>query len=124
MTHRSVPRSIADLSGGLILATVDIGAAPERVFKALSSDEIVQWWGDSSMYHTTAWSADVRVGGSWRADGKAAGGSAYSVGGESTATVASTAALASMSAPIWSSPRCSPGGSRVSWRRARGLSVR
>ncbi len=82
MTNRSIPRAIADLSGGLILATVDIEAPPERVFKALSSDEIVQWWGDSSMYHTTAWSADLRVGGAWRADGKAADGSAYSVSGE------------------------------------------
>jgi uncharacterized protein YndB with AHSA1/START domain len=82
MIQPSVPRAIADLSGGLILATVDIEAPPERVFKALSSDDIVQWWGDSSLYHTTAWSADVRVGGSWRAEGRAADGSPYSVSGE------------------------------------------
>ena len=82
MTNRSVPRAIADLSGGLILATVDIDVPPERVFKALSSDEITQWWGDAQIYRTTGWTADVRVGGSWRADGQAADGSAFSVGGE------------------------------------------
>lgn len=82
MTQRSVPRAIADLGGGLILATVDIEASPERVFKALSSDEVTRWWGDDQMYRTTGWTADVRVGGSWRADGKSADGSAFSVGGE------------------------------------------
>lgn len=82
MTNRSVPRAIADLSGGLILATVEIEATPERVFRALSSDEVVQWWGDSGTYHTTGWTADLRVGGSWRADGKGADGSTFSVGGE------------------------------------------
>ena len=82
MTTHSIPRAIADLSAGLILATVDIEATPERVFKALSSDEIAHWWGDPRMYRTTAWTADLRVGGTWRADGQSADGSAFSVSGE------------------------------------------
>jgi uncharacterized protein YndB with AHSA1/START domain len=82
MSKHLVPRAVADLFGGLILATVDIDVSPERVFRALSSEEILQWWGDSTLYRTTKWTADVRVGGAWRADGKAADGSPYCVYGE------------------------------------------
>jgi uncharacterized protein YndB with AHSA1/START domain len=66
----------------MIIGTVDIGVPPERVFAALSTDEVVAWWGDEAMYHTTSWTADLRVGGSWRAAGASADGAPCAVGGE------------------------------------------
>ena len=45
-TDKSRARAVADLTEGYVLASVEIGAAPERVFRALASDEIVDWWGD------------------------------------------------------------------------------
>jgi uncharacterized protein YndB with AHSA1/START domain len=80
--RKQVPRSVADVTGGTILATVDIAAPPERVFQALSTAEVVQWWGSAELYQTTEWTGDLRVGGAWTARGKGADGVAFSVGGE------------------------------------------
>jgi uncharacterized protein YndB with AHSA1/START domain len=81
MTLNRSSRAVADVEGGLVLATVEIKASPERVFQALSSAEIVRWWGDSATYHAKRWSGDVRVGGQWRVEGEAADGSPYAVEG-------------------------------------------
>ena len=75
-------RAIADVTGGIILAQIDIAAPPERVFRALTdSAEIVRWWGSPDAYRTQVWTADLRVGGSWKADGRGADGSSFTVGG-------------------------------------------
>ncbi|HEY2514032.1 MAG TPA: SRPBCC domain-containing protein [Polyangiaceae bacterium] len=81
-TAKSPARAIADVSTGLILATVEIAAPPERVFRALTSEELVKWWGSDDLYRTTAWHSDVRVGGKWRADGKGNDGAPFFVEGE------------------------------------------
>ena len=83
-THTpSAPRAVADLTGGTILATVEIAVPPERVFRALTAEaEIVQWWGSAETYRTTAFTADVRVGGRWCAHGVGADAVPYTVGGE------------------------------------------
>jgi len=75
-------RVVADLSQGTILGTVDIAAAPERVFRALTSDEVTKWWGSPETYRTSEWTADVRRGGKWRARGVGSDGKPFSVGGE------------------------------------------
>ncbi|SDN77391.1 SRPBCC domain-containing protein [Afipia sp. GAS231] len=83
MNTRSAVQSVADVVAGLILATADISASPERVFRALTaSDEVVRWWGSDDVYRTTAWVADLRVNGHWRADGRQTDGTAFSVEGE------------------------------------------
>jgi len=46
---------------------------PERVFRALASDEIVDWWVRPGVFRTTKWAGDVRVGGRWRASGEVNG---------------------------------------------------
>jgi uncharacterized protein YndB with AHSA1/START domain len=46
-------RAVADLAEGYILASVEIAARPERVFRALASDEIVDWWVRPGVFHTT-----------------------------------------------------------------------
>jgi uncharacterized protein YndB with AHSA1/START domain len=75
-------RAIADLSAGTILATVEIAAPPERVFRALTSDDITRWWGSDDTYRTTRYTADLRVGGAWRSEGRGADGHEFAVGGE------------------------------------------
>jgi uncharacterized protein YndB with AHSA1/START domain len=40
-------RAIADVGQGVILATVDVGVPPERVFVALSSAAMTKWWSST-----------------------------------------------------------------------------
>lgn len=79
----SAARAVADVNGGTILATVDIAAPAERVFRALTTpEEIVRWWGSDTMYRTKEWTQDLRVGGRWRATGLGSDGVPFSVEGE------------------------------------------
>jgi uncharacterized protein YndB with AHSA1/START domain len=82
MSKESAASAVADLEAGTVLAAVEIAVPPERVFRALTSDEIVKWWGSDDLYRTTAWKADLRVGGTWRADGRGSDGSPFYVEGE------------------------------------------
>jgi uncharacterized protein YndB with AHSA1/START domain len=76
-------RAVADVTSGLILATVDIAAHPERVFVALTDPvELVRWWGSAETYHAEHWTSDLRVGGKWESRGHSADGTAYAVRGE------------------------------------------
>src|SRR5437588_13072431 len=74
-------RAVADLTDGQILASVEIAAPPERVFQALASKEIVDWWVNPGVFDTREWSGDVRKGGHWRASGVARG-EPYALEGE------------------------------------------
>lgn len=76
------PRSVADVAEGTILASVVIAVPPERVFKALTTDEIVSWWGSEEAYRTTGFTADLVEGGRWRAEGRNGDGSPYFVQGK------------------------------------------
>ena len=77
-----VPRAVADLAQGAIVATVEIEAPVERVYRALTSEEITRWWGAEGMYRTTHWEGDVRPGGRFRAAGVGADGRTFEVTGE------------------------------------------
>ena len=74
-------RAVADVTAGMVLALVEIAVPPERVFRALTTDEITQWWGSAELYRTTKYTADLRPGGRWRSDGIGADGSAFFVEG-------------------------------------------
>jgi uncharacterized protein YndB with AHSA1/START domain len=78
----SSARAVADLTDGMILAAVEIAATPERVFRAISSEEIATWWGSASTYRVTRWTGDVRPGGWWKSEGMSADGTPFAVGGE------------------------------------------
>lgn len=80
-TMNSTARAVADLSEGLILATVEIAATPERVFRALTSKEVTEWWVRPGVFDTREWTGDVRVGGRWEASGVGKDGS-YGLEGE------------------------------------------
>jgi uncharacterized protein YndB with AHSA1/START domain len=81
VTH-STPRAVADVTRGLILASVEIAAPIERVFRAITSDEITKWWGSPDEYRVTEYTADVHPGGRWRSSGLGADGHAFTVEGE------------------------------------------
>lgn len=77
-----VAKAVADVTQGMLLATIDIAVAPERVFRAITSAELTRWWGSDDLYRTTKWTGDLRVGGAWRTDGISKEGKEFSVGGE------------------------------------------
>lgn len=62
-------RAVARFDEGLILASVDIAAPPGRVFSALISKEVCEWWVRPGVFDTREWTGEVRVGGHWRASG-------------------------------------------------------
>jgi uncharacterized protein YndB with AHSA1/START domain len=74
-------RAIAELKEGVIVATVEIAAPPERVFRALTTAELADWWGEEGLYKVTEYTADLRVGGSWISKGVGADGKPFSVSG-------------------------------------------
>ena len=74
------PRAVADGGGGTIIATAEVGGSPERVFRALTTNEVERWWGHPDFYRQTGWTADLRVCGEWSVtvrfmDGSTNGGS-------------------------------------------------
>jgi uncharacterized protein YndB with AHSA1/START domain len=75
---------VADASTGIILAEADIGAPPERVFKALTTREVERWWGHPDFYRSTGWKAELRARGPSSVavnfkDGKKGGGYGESI---------------------------------------------
>lgn len=78
---RTAARAVADLNKGVVLARVDIAAAPERVFAALTTEELTRWWG-GDLYRVTGFTIDLRVGGRWRTDGIGGEGKPFHVEGE------------------------------------------
>jgi uncharacterized protein YndB with AHSA1/START domain len=78
----SAARAIADVTEGMLLATIEIAVPPERVFRAITSEELPRWWGSEDTYRVTKWTGDVRVGGAWRTEGIGRDGKPFSVHGE------------------------------------------
>jgi uncharacterized protein YndB with AHSA1/START domain len=79
---RGAARAVADLNEGVIHAAVEIAASPERVFTALTTSELAQWWGSADTYRVTRFTMDLRPGGAWRSDGMSKDGKPFSVSGE------------------------------------------
>lgn len=78
-----VARSVADVTAGVIHASVEIAAPPERVFRALTDgNEVVKWWGSPDTYRIDEFKADLRVGGRWHSRGHAVDGKPFQTEGE------------------------------------------
>lgn len=77
----SAARAIADVTQGMLLATIDIAVPAERVFRAITSEEVALWWGSPDLYRVTKWTGELRVGGTWRSDGVSKDGKPFSVHG-------------------------------------------
>ncbi|TPL03218.1 SRPBCC domain-containing protein [Mesorhizobium sp. B2-4-14] len=77
-----LPTLHAMSNGDTVFATVDLSASPERVFRALSTDQVELWWGSVDTYRMVDWSADLRVGGRWTVVVRTSDGSDLPAGGE------------------------------------------
>jgi hypothetical protein len=65
--NTEAPTSInitADTTKGIISGTADINASPERIFRALTTEEQAEWWGQGD-YKTHDYVIDLRPGGRW-----------------------------------------------------------
>jgi uncharacterized protein YndB with AHSA1/START domain len=51
---RRLPRAVADVAG-----------SPEQVFRALTTNEVEQWWRNPGVHRQRDWHADLRVCGPW-----------------------------------------------------------
>lgn len=70
-----------DPTTGEIEASGVFDTTPERLFRALSTKEICNWWVRPGVFNTEEWSGDVREGGRWAAAG-IGGGQPYQLEGE------------------------------------------
>src|SRR5215472_4623059 len=73
--------AVADTAEGHLTASVELAAAPERVFQALASKAVTDWWVRAGVFDTREWAGDVNAGGRWRAAGIARG-QPYALEGE------------------------------------------
>jgi uncharacterized protein YndB with AHSA1/START domain len=74
-------RAVADTAQGGLIASVELAAPPERVFRALVSKEVTGWWVRPGVFDTREWTGDVHAGGRWCASG-IGGGQPYTLEGE------------------------------------------
>ena len=66
-----------------IVTDIHIAAPRERVFQAITDPrQLVQWWGQGGVYHTTEFTADLRDGGEWHSIGVGKDGKPFDVKGE------------------------------------------
>ena len=62
-------RAVSDVVDGRVVASVELAVGPERVFQALASRDVIDWWVNPGVFDTREWTGDVRPGGRWRAAG-------------------------------------------------------
>jgi uncharacterized protein YndB with AHSA1/START domain len=79
---KTAPDAHAITDGDVVLATLDIAATPERVFRALTTDEVERWWGAPDVYTTESWKSDLREGGAWSLITRVPDGTALPASGE------------------------------------------
>ena len=79
---RKTAKAVAEVGEGVVLARVEIAMPPERVFRALTSEDLTKWWCADGVYRTTNFTMDPRPGGQWSTDGVGADGSKFHVAGE------------------------------------------
>jgi uncharacterized protein YndB with AHSA1/START domain len=72
----------ADVTKGIINGTADINASPERIFRALTTEEQAEWWGSGADYRTHDYVIDLRPGGRWSCKATGPKGDTSTVGGE------------------------------------------
>lgn len=75
-------RVMADSEKGIVTGYADIAASPERIFRALTTEEQAEWWGQEGMYWTKDYEIDLRPGGKWSCRGVGTDGTKFTVGGE------------------------------------------
>jgi uncharacterized protein YndB with AHSA1/START domain len=74
-TAKKRPKAVADGAAGMLLASVEVVATPERAFAALMTREVERWWTLPGVYRLKDWRADLHPQGGWsvcvaRCDGR------------------------------------------------------
>jgi len=62
---KAPPKAVADGAAGMLLASVEVAAPPERTFAALMTSEVERWWAMPGVYRLKDWRADLRPQGGW-----------------------------------------------------------
>jgi len=79
MTTEAVRVEVAGLA---IDGEVWLAAPPARVFRALTTPELLEaWWGDEAFYTTHDWQLDAREGTPWRCSVRLANGRTHHIDG-------------------------------------------
>ena len=81
-TSKRSPRAVGDGKGGMIIALADVAGSPERVFRALTTNEVEQWWTMPGVYRQKDWKAEVRACGPWSVTVEMVGGGTVHANGE------------------------------------------
>lgn len=80
MTERAAPR--VEVAGLEIDGEVWLAAPPARVFRALTTPELLAaWWGDETVYTTHDWQFAASVGTPWRCEVRLANGRRHHIEG-------------------------------------------
>lgn len=74
-------KAVADPHTGVIDAVAIIDADTERVFRAMTTKEVCDWWVRPGVFDTREWAGDLTEGGKWFATG-IGGGRPYRLDGE------------------------------------------
>ena len=59
------PKAVSDSAAGMLLASVEVVAPPERAFAALMTNAVERWWKRPGFYRLKDWRADLRPQGAW-----------------------------------------------------------
>lgn len=81
LAHRNEVTAEADTATGEIEASAVFDTCAERLFRALTTKEICDWWVRPGVFDTQEWSGDLSEGGRWTAAGTG-GGQPYRLEGE------------------------------------------
>lgn len=81
-SSKKSPCAVADGGGGIIIAVAEVAGSPERVFRALTTNEVEQWWALPGVYRQKDWKADLRVRGPWSVSVQLNDGSVVHANGE------------------------------------------
>jgi uncharacterized protein YndB with AHSA1/START domain len=79
--HLNEVTAITDTESGDVVASAVFDTTPERLFRALSTNEVCNWWVRPGVFNTQEWTGDLREGGRWAAAG-IGGGQPYQLEGE------------------------------------------
>ena len=62
---KKAPKAVADAAAGMLLASVEVVAPPERAFAALMTGEVERWWKLPGVFRLKDWRADLCPQGDW-----------------------------------------------------------